>query len=46
MKIYRAVETIIKSISRMKAISAGPVVTGNGFPISGAGRTLVNVSKR
>lgn len=40
------VETIISSTSRINAIKAGPPVLGNGFPINGAGNTLVRVKSR
>jgi hypothetical protein len=44
--IYNIVEKIISSMSNINAINAGPVVTGNGLPIIGAGNTLVKVRSK
>ncbi|QXJ34256.1 hypothetical protein [Saccharolobus shibatae] len=32
MKMYKVVDSIMSIISRIKAVKAGPVVTGNGLP--------------
>jgi len=44
--MYKVVDNIMRIMSRTKAIKAGPVVTGNGLPTSGAGSTLVKVRSR